>query len=48
MGVHVDAAANQADAATISDPRSRVRVVVEPTNEEWIMASHALDLIRPA
>jgi acetate kinase len=36
------------DAATISDPHSRVRVVVEPTNEEWMMASHALDLVRLA
>jgi acetate kinase len=48
LGVQVDAAANHADAATISNPSSYVRVVVEPTNEEWIMASHALDLARPA
>lgn len=48
MGMQVDDAANRADAATISTPDSRVRVVVEPTNEEWIMASHALDLVRPA
>ena len=48
MGLHVDNTANQADAETISDPRSRVRVVVEPTNEEWMMASHALDLVRLA
>jgi acetate kinase len=46
LGLDIDHAANQADAATISDPRSRVRVVVEPTNEEWMMASHALDLVR--
>jgi acetate kinase len=48
MGLHVDNTANQADAETISDPRSRVRVVVAPTNEEWMMASHALDLVRLA
>jgi acetate kinase len=48
LGVSVDDAANQTNAATISDPRSLVRVVVEPTNEEWVMASHALDLIRLA
>jgi acetate kinase len=48
MGMQVDAAANQVDAATISNPGSRVRVVVEPTNEEWVMASHALNLVRAA
>jgi acetate kinase len=48
MGVQIDDAANHADAATISNPASRVRVAVEPTNEEWIMASHALNLVRPA
>ena len=31
---------------TISDRLSRVRVVVEPTNEEWIAASHAQRVIR--
>jgi acetate kinase len=30
----------------ISGPESRVRVAVEPTNEEWVMASHALVLMR--
>jgi acetate kinase len=48
LGLLVDDTANQADAATISDPHSRVRAVVEPTNEEWMMASHALDLVRLA
>ncbi len=46
LGLSVDAAANRANAATISDPESRVRIAVEPTNEEWIMAAHALELIR--
>ena len=48
MGVQLDDAANHANAATISTPGSRVRIAVEPTNEEFIMASHALNLVRPA
>jgi acetate kinase len=46
LGVHIDGDANRADASTISAPRSRVRVAVEPTNEEWIAASHARRLLR--
>ena len=46
FGLEVDAKANEAHAATISSPRSRVRVVVERTNEEWVAASHALALVR--
>jgi hypothetical protein len=30
----------------VAAPRSRVRVAVEPTNEEWIAASHARRLLR--
>jgi acetate kinase len=48
LGVRLDDAANHANAAIISDPRSRIDIVVEPTNEEWVMASHALDLVRRA
>jgi acetate kinase len=48
LGVRLDDAANHANAAIISDPRSRIHIVVEPTNEEWVMASHALDLVRRA
>jgi acetate kinase len=48
LGVQLDDSANRADVATISNAGSRVRVVVEPTNEEWIMGSHALDLTRSA
>ena len=48
LRVRVEDAANRADAATISDSSSRVRVAAEPTNEEWIMASHALNFIRGA
>ena len=46
LGVRIDDGANQANASTISDSRSRVRVVVEPTNEEWIIASHAVRELR--
>jgi acetate kinase len=46
LGVHIDDAANGTNAPTISHPRSRVRVAVEPTNEEWIAASHAARELR--
>lgn len=46
LGVQIDDAANQANAATISGPSSRVRVAVEPTNEEWVAALHADRAIR--
>jgi len=41
LGVDLDEDANAEHAATISRPTSRVRVAVEPTNEEWIAACHA-------
>ena len=46
LGLHIDSAANGANASTISIPGSRVRVAVEPTNEEWIAALHAWRLLR--
>src|SRR5690606_16640605 len=46
LGVELDEAANQAHAATISSPASRVLVAVEPTNEEWIAARMALERLR--
>lgn len=46
LGLTIDNDANRVHAATISTPRSRVRVAVEPTNEEWIAASHAVHLLR--
>jgi acetate kinase len=46
LGVELDDHANQAHAPTISSARGRVRVAVEPTNEEWIAASHALNVVR--
>lgn len=41
LGVSIDAEANASNAPVISSASSRVRVVVEPTNEEWIAASAA-------
>ncbi|MDE2315366.1 MAG: acetate kinase, partial [Xanthomonadaceae bacterium] len=46
LGVALDGGANAAHAAVISAPESRVRVAVEPTNEEWIAARAAVDLLR--
>lgn len=46
LGIELDAAANAANAPILSSPASRVRVGVEPTNEEWIGACHARRLLR--
>ncbi len=48
LGLSLDDAANAADAPVISAAGSRVLVGVEPTNEEWIAARHALRLLSPA
>jgi acetate kinase len=48
FGIALDDRANQADAPVISNGSSRVAVVVEPTNEEWIAASHAVPFVREA
>ena len=48
LGVDIDASANAANAAVISTATSRVRVAVEPTNEEWIAARHAQRLLATA
>ena len=45
LGLELDAKANAANAATISRTASRVLVTVEPTNEEWIAASHAVHVL---
>lgn len=45
LGVRLDAGANLADAPVISSAGSRVRVGVEPTNEEWVAARDALGLL---
>lgn len=45
LGVALDAEANARHAAVVSTTDSRVRVLVEPTNEEWIAARAARDLL---
>ncbi len=45
LGLALDAPANERDAAVISSSNSAVRVAVEPTNEEWVAARHALRLL---
>jgi acetate kinase len=45
LGVQLDDDANHAHAPTISTARSRVRVAVEPTNEEYVAALHALETV---
>jgi acetate kinase len=41
LGLEIDADANHAGLRTLSTADSRVGVVMEPTNEEWIAATHA-------
>ncbi|CAN5608327.1 acetate/propionate family kinase [soil metagenome] len=48
LGLVIDPAANLANAPVVSGRESRVRVVVEPTNEEWVAAQHAVDLVAAA
>jgi acetate kinase len=45
FGVALDEDANRRGEPVISSPASRVLVVVEPTNEEWIAARDALALV---
>jgi len=44
LAANLDDEANQAHAAVISSSASRIRVAVEPTNEEWVAARHAVKL----
>ena len=46
LGVELDPSANAAHAPVISSTSSKVRVVVEPTNEEWVAATAAAALIQ--
>jgi acetate kinase len=46
LGVILDDAANATDAPQISGPDSKVAVVVERTNEEWIAAVHGIELLQ--
>lgn len=59
LGIDIDPDANRrqsssegahraGEAAVISTSSSRVTVVVEPTNEEWIAARHAVQVLHPA
>ncbi len=45
LGVEIDEQANEKNAHVISTPSSWVTVVVEPTNEEWIAARSAWQLL---
>ena len=46
IGVGLDTDANANHAPVISEPSRGVRVVIEPTNEEWIAASHAAAVLK--
>ncbi len=45
LGVRLDDDANAAQASSLSAPGSTVQVAMEPTNEEWVAARHALGLL---
>jgi acetate kinase len=45
LGVRLDQVANASHQPLISSHDSLLRVAVEPTNEEWIMARHAMSLL---
>jgi acetate kinase len=45
LGLQLDYTANISHASTISPAGSRVQVAVEPTNEEWIAASHGVRVL---
>ena len=44
LGIELDDEANKSHAAVISSAASEVRVLVEPTNEEWMAARHTREL----
>jgi acetate kinase len=46
LGVTLDLKANLQHLPLISDGSSRVRVAIEPTNEEWIAATQARDQLQ--
>jgi acetate kinase len=46
LGAELDSAANAAQGATISTSKSRLKVLVAPTNEELMIARHTLALVR--
>lgn len=46
LGIHLDEARNEANAALISSEKSRVRVAVIPTDEEGVIARHCQQILR--
>jgi acetate kinase len=46
LGIALDAAANSAHEPVVSGADSRVVVGVAPTNEEWVAARHARELLQ--
>ncbi len=47
LGIELDGPANERHERVISTPDSRVVVLVEPTNEEWVAATRSLELLAP-
>jgi acetate kinase len=45
LGIHLDELANARNAQRISAPSSRVDVLVIPTNEEWMLARHTVEIV---
>ncbi len=45
LGASIDARANEAHEPLISTAESAVGIAIEPTNEEWIAALHASELV---
>jgi acetate kinase len=45
LGLDFDATANAGKAECISTSASRVAALVLPTNEEWMLARHAAELL---
>ncbi|MGA1988243.1 MAG: acetate kinase, partial [Candidatus Sulfotelmatobacter sp.] len=46
LGIRLDAATNEANAALISSPESRVKVRVVKTNEDLMIARHVVAALR--
>lgn len=45
LGLELDSAANESGATRIATPGSRTEALVIPTDEEWMIAQHTLDLV---
>ena len=44
LGIELNAVANESNRTTISTDHSRVSVLVIPTNEEWMLARHTVEI----